>query len=390
MDAEAEGQVAVGAATEVECVGPLELSRVAVGGAHHRVDALAAGEHAPAELMVLRNHPCDRQARPVVAQELLDRGVDQFRIGAQPLELAGVLEQRVHAIGQQAGGGLVAAEQDQHAGADQLVLGQPPFVVGGRDHPADHVVARLGAALGDRLAEERRHRMRAALHAFVARRLPARGADEGPHVVGPHLDLVEALARDAEHVEDHPGGHEGGDLRGEVDLVAPRHALEHLVDHAADRRAHRGHELRVDDPVEQAAQPRVLGRVAKHQPHRQIAHHLGEHRAALVLERGIEGREAVGRQVGGHRDVAHVVVARDHPGLERRAPVHRILVAQAREDRERVASDRLVGGVEDERRGNAQCRPPTGAAVRAPPAGAGASGSRSAMVIRCSSRRWPS
>jgi hypothetical protein len=185
-------------------------------------------------------------------------------------------------------------------------------------------------------------------------------------------------ALDARHVEDHPGRYQRRHLGREVHLLAAGHAVEHLVDDAADRRAHRLHAPEVDHAVEQPAQPRVLGRVAEHQPQRQVAHHLGEQVAPFVLQRRVERREAVGGEVGRGGDRADVVVARDDPGAQRRAPVGRVLVLEPGVQRERVAPDRVAGRVVDRCAGRgAQCSP-------------GAPAVRSAMVIRCSSRRWPS
>src|SRR5205823_3217139 len=62
--------------------------------------------------------------RGVVAQGLLDAAVDQLRLRAESGELIGVAQQREYRVGDQVGRRLVAGDQQQYTGREQLVLGQ--------------------------------------------------------------------------------------------------------------------------------------------------------------------------------------------------------------------------------------------------------------------------
>jgi hypothetical protein len=63
--------------------------------------------------------------RPVVAQHLLDRAVDQRSISSQGRQLRLVLQQGPEAVAEQVGGGLVAGVQEKDALVVELRLGEP-------------------------------------------------------------------------------------------------------------------------------------------------------------------------------------------------------------------------------------------------------------------------
>ena len=115
---------------EVEPVRVGEHRRVVVGRAEQQRRApLPRGIADAADLDVLQHPALEHLQRGVVAHQLLDRGGQQRRVGAQPRQLVGVAEQRPPAVAGHVHGRLVAGVQQQHAGADQLVLGEPVALV---------------------------------------------------------------------------------------------------------------------------------------------------------------------------------------------------------------------------------------------------------------------
>ena len=60
--------------------------------------------------------------RAVEAEQLVDRGVVEPGIGAQPLELVGMAEQRQCAVADQVHRGLVAGDVQEHHLVHQLLL----------------------------------------------------------------------------------------------------------------------------------------------------------------------------------------------------------------------------------------------------------------------------
>ncbi len=110
--------------------------------------AAQAPELAPDRAARVVQHPAFEQVqRPVVAQQILDRGGEQRRVGAQRRQLLGVLEQRPPTVARRVNARLVARVEQQHAGGDHLLLDQPVLRVMGRDHRADQVVAGRRAAI---------------------------------------------------------------------------------------------------------------------------------------------------------------------------------------------------------------------------------------------------
>ena len=78
-------------------------------------------------------------------------------------------QEREHAVADEIDGRLVAGDEQQRARAEHLVLGEGVALLLGVHERGEHVVARVGAASGDELAEvlvEREDRLEAALEGF--------------------------------------------------------------------------------------------------------------------------------------------------------------------------------------------------------------------------------
>ena len=297
------------------------------------------------EFDVLAGYSRHRRIGSVVAEYLLHRGFAEFRMPAQVLELLGVTGQVVHAGGKQVAGGFMTSEQQQHAGGDQFLLVQHLTLVLGADQIGDHVGARPAATVGDQFAKGAGQIRHGRFGALVLVRRDARTADEQAEVVGPQLEGFDLAARRAQHFHDHRRGNPVGDLADEIDCIAPGHRVEGLVDDLGDARRHRVHRARGEAAIEQTAQAGVVGRIEKHCPQAHGSLEFPELRALLGRQRIEEGLHPRRGKPLVEQDCLAVLVARHHPAAQRRAPVHRRLALQAREQREGIVDHRSGAGV---------------------------------------------
>ena len=104
------------------------------------------GISTPVDLDRLEDPALEQRERRVEAQQLLDGGRQEVRLGAQPGQRVGMAEERPPAVAGAVDRRLVTGVEEQHAGRDQLRLGQRVAVVDDRGQGADQVVARPCAA----------------------------------------------------------------------------------------------------------------------------------------------------------------------------------------------------------------------------------------------------
>jgi len=139
VDAAAEGQLLVGRAAQVQAVGLGELVGIPVGGAQHGHQQLPFEDGPAAQFEVRCRDPGRPLHRRVPTQQLLDGGLDQLRLVAQPRHLVGVSQEREGAVADQVDRGLVAGDQEQVQHHDQL----PRVQLTDRQQVADEVVSWL-------------------------------------------------------------------------------------------------------------------------------------------------------------------------------------------------------------------------------------------------------
>ena len=104
--------------------GSAKTSGSRLAEANCRATSCAARDRHARDLDVLQHPALEHRQRGVVAQQLLDRGRDQAVVGAQAFEALRVAEQRPPGVAGGVHGRLVAGVEQQHAGADQLVLAE--------------------------------------------------------------------------------------------------------------------------------------------------------------------------------------------------------------------------------------------------------------------------
>jgi hypothetical protein len=116
VDAEAEGDMAIVAARDVEPVGIGEVRGISVGRADRGDHEGALRDRLAAQLHLRVGDAGGPLDGAVVAQQLFHRAADQGGLAAQALELRGVLQEGEQAVADQVHGGLVARDEEQHAG----------------------------------------------------------------------------------------------------------------------------------------------------------------------------------------------------------------------------------------------------------------------------------
>ena len=238
--------------------------------------------------------------------------------------------------------GLVPGEQQEHASRDQLVIGETVAILLEICQVGQQVGSRSRAARGDQLAEQNRHLPGGRFGASVFLGRIARAADEERHLVRQMLQALQLALRHAQHVHDHQGWQGAGELGDEVEFFALADPLQKPGGERLHIRTQGVNGAHVEDLARHTTQARVLRRIAEHHPHRQDAHQL---RDAFGFPRRQRCKKRA-QPVRGHPAIQayslDVVVAREHPGLEDRAPVRRVLISHALVKRERIRQHRRV------------------------------------------------
>ena len=292
MDAETEGDLPALPARDIEAFRVRERLRVAVGGVQHQEDALARPDASAANLHVLGRDPGDGRGGRVEAQHFLHRRLRARRLPAQQVLLARMVDQAHQAVGEQAGGGLVAGEEQQDAVRHQVVVGE----AGARGKLGDEIAGRAAAAVVQQFAEGRVEAGDGGLRAEMLVGRGLRGADEEREVVAPALEVVEAVQRRAEDFHDDAGRQRIGEVGDEIHRPAIQRRPEQGVDPPRDPGRHRGERGGSEAAVQMGANAGVLRRVEEDGPASERAFALLQ----LPPARGIEpleiGRHALGRE----------------------------------------------------------------------------------------------
>jgi hypothetical protein len=266
VDAPREGHVAVDGPADVERVRGGELARVAVRRREEGDDHVAAPDRLPVPGDVLRRDLHGGRNGPVVAEQLLDRAVQQRGIVADERGLRRVAEQVEEAVADQVRRRLVAREEEEDAVCDHLVVRQALALVLRAEEEAHEVVLWPALVLAEERAEVVREPRdaRARLGEVVA--LVGRPAEVRRQAVGPRLDAVEVLGRRAHQARDDHRRERERELADEVHRAPRGDAVEERVDGRLDAVAARRELLRRERGLQEPAQAVVVGRVAEHEP----------------------------------------------------------------------------------------------------------------------------
>ena len=268
MQPEAETEMVGGVALEVEPVGIGEDARVSVGGRLDQVDHVVPADHLIAHVDVGGGHAHLHLRRAVEAQDLLSGGSQVLGVvvRAQPLQLVRMRQQGMQPVADQIGRGLVAAEQQQDAGAHDLVVGERVVALLGADERVNQVLRRRGPEAADETAEVFRQLQQPALGP-LAPPLDTAGAEHQHHqVVGPVLEQVPIGRGHTHHLGDHDRRQRVGEVGDHVHVAARRQLGDETVDDLDDAGLPLRDRPRRERPADQLAQARVVGGIAEHHP----------------------------------------------------------------------------------------------------------------------------
>ena len=195
--------------------------------------SVAAPDRLAPELDVRRRPAVERPLdRPLEAQDFLDGSGQQGRVGPHELELLRMGKEVEHRVADQADGRLVAGDDEEHDGAEQLVLAEGVALVSGTDEGADQIVPRLGAAFGEEILQVR-HELGHLLEEALQRLRLEHGRDDRVRP-GPEPFLIGG--RHAEELGDDGNRQRKRVLRREVHLTARLDGVEQLVGDRLDAR----------------------------------------------------------------------------------------------------------------------------------------------------------
>src|SRR6476661_543874 len=153
VDPGAEAQMRVRRPPEVQTIGLVEDLRIAVGRPEDEADLGAARDRRAVEIERLEDPSLEQLERGVEPKQLFDRRWDERVFGAEATQLVRVPEERPPAEERGVDGGLVPGVEEQHAGPDELVLGQPLTLDHDLDQLGDQIVARVLRALARERAQ---------------------------------------------------------------------------------------------------------------------------------------------------------------------------------------------------------------------------------------------
>ena len=156
----AERQVPVDPAPYVEAVGVGELPVVQVGGAPHEHHPGAGGDEYAVALDVSRDRAGQGLGGGGDAQHLLDGVGHERGVGGEGRPLVGVAGEELDTVAQEARGRVVAADDQEEAEPEQLLLAQSLAVDIGPEEGAHEVVGRLVATSDEQVADQGVHATR--------------------------------------------------------------------------------------------------------------------------------------------------------------------------------------------------------------------------------------
>ncbi len=220
MGAAAKGHVGLVLAADVELVRGLEHLRVAIGGAQGEGHGLALFHRAAADLHVGRGDAAGDVHRRLIAQGLLDHGVDQGGVGLELGQLVGIEQQQAYGVADQVGGGQVAADQKGAEIDAQLHIAQGRALGLEPGHVRDQVVAGFGPPRLDGLGEIGGQSLAGPFHMGGLFGV-AEWVQPLDHAFGPVAELHQPVAVDAQDRGDGVDGHRHAEAAHQVEGLRP-------------------------------------------------------------------------------------------------------------------------------------------------------------------------
>ena len=155
MGTEAEGERSGPAAVEIEAVGIVEDTRVAISAGKEEVDGDAAGQReSRLGLEILRGGTQAAEGRRLEAKHLLDRIGDPGRVGTEPREDCFLSQERADADREQAARGVVPREEQVDGHRLALLRREAVAILGRAGERGQQVVGGRAAAGFEEIAQE--------------------------------------------------------------------------------------------------------------------------------------------------------------------------------------------------------------------------------------------
>ncbi len=147
--ADAEGEVVVGVAGDVEGIGVCEVVFVAVDGGVPHDDAVAFGNGLAVDLCVGGGDAGHVGDGGGPAEDFFDGAIDEVWVIAEELPLFGVFGEGVHAAGDGVACGFVAGDEEEEAEEEDVHVAELFAFDFGVDEEGDEVFSAVFAAFGD-------------------------------------------------------------------------------------------------------------------------------------------------------------------------------------------------------------------------------------------------
>ena len=233
MDATAKAQMLIITALGIKAIRVREPLRVTVACGQGQRDQHTLGNGRPSQSNLFEGGPLREELDwRLIAQDFLHGGRDQIRVVPQAFEDRRMPQQREHPIANQIHGGLMAGDQQQRGGREEVGVLHPSLGVGISRHPGKQIVTwMLSVALdqpGHILVQviEGLFPLLALLFGLRSQTFHEQG--------GPHVKLRFIFQWDAQDPANHRHRQGIGEALDEIELALPLHLVEKRGDDAQD------------------------------------------------------------------------------------------------------------------------------------------------------------
>ena len=327
VDTVAEGDMRVVLTGDIEPVGCGKLRRVMVGRAEHNQDLLVLLNTLAANFDLAKRNPGRHLHRPVVSQELLNRGPNQAGGGPESGQLLGMPQQGQQPVANQIHRRLMAGRKQEDDVGQQLVFAQPVAGLFNRDQATEHILPRPSPPLSDqadKIGHKGLGRAVSGLDDF-GRNNRVKRAGQRP---GPVFELLPVFKRHANQFGNHNDRQRKSQLTNNVAAAPGCYPVQQLVNNRLDMGPHGLYHSRGKRLGHQFAQPGVIGRVSEQHP--LLLHIRGRPLPAegfdiIVIALPVT---RIGAGLGMAQHTHTVGIAGQYPEVEGVAPVYRVSLAQ--------------------------------------------------------------
>src|SRR5688572_13722917 len=216
-------------ASEIKSIGLGKLFWIAIRRSEPELDQISLPNLYPTESQVIRSQSRGHLGWTVVAEQLLDRLPDLCWIVPQSLQLIRVAQQGQEPVADQVCRRLMTADQEDHAGRQELGGAQGIALLFSDDEPADQILTRLSPPMGHGLVKVEAELTNSAVGADNAVVID-RPTNERGEIVGPRLEAIAIGFRDTEQLRNDRRGQGDGQIGDHIKRARLRGASEPVID----------------------------------------------------------------------------------------------------------------------------------------------------------------